>query len=168
MDRRLAIALAAFALAACGKNGEESRAAAGPAGCGQDAEGVVVADAWARAADAAQPGTAAYFTLCNAGEETVYLAGVESDAAATAEMHETTRSPEGVVQMNRAERVALPPGEPVAFAPGGAHVMLMELARPLEEGGSTRLTLSFEGHPPVTVDAAVKAKTGPSKSHQNH
>lgn len=168
MDRRLLIAFVAALPAACGENDARTQAASGPSGCGPNAVGVVVADAWARAAAPAQPGTAAYFTLCNAGEQTVYMVGVESDAAATAELHETTRSPEGVTRMNQIERVALPPNEPIAFAPGGAHVMLMGLARPLEEGGSARLILSFEGHPPVTVEAAVRAKAKPAEDHQNH
>ena len=56
--------------------------------------------------------------------------------------------------------VALDPGKPVTFAPGGYHVMLMGLKAPLKVGDSFPLTLTFEHAHPVTVNATVEATSG--------
>ena len=64
-----------------------------------------------------------------------------------------------VMQMRQVERIALPAGETVAPEPGGYHVMLLDLAAPLEIGDTFELTLDFETAPDqvVTVEVAEEA-----------
>ncbi len=64
-----------------------------------------------------------------------------------------------VMQMRQVERIALPAGETVALEPGGYHVMLLDLAAPLEIGDTFELTLDFETAPDqvVTVEVAEEA-----------
>ena len=58
--------------------------------------------------------------------------------------------------MRQVSAVDLPAGEPVEFGPGGLHVMLVELAGPLESGSSFELTLSFADAAPMTVTVDVR------------
>lgn len=51
--------------------------------------------------------------------------------------------------------LALAGGETVAFEPGGYHVMLMDLAAPLEAGDEFELILTFERADPVEVTVEV-------------
>lgn len=44
--------------------------------------------------------------------------------------------------------------------PGGLHIMLLDLKKPLAEGETVKLTLFFEKSPPVEVIAPVKKSCG--------
>ena len=58
--------------------------------------------------------------------------------------------------MRHVAAVELPSGETVAFEPGGLHVMLTELAGPLESGSSFELTLTFARAQPQTVTVEIR------------
>ncbi len=70
---------------------------------------------------------------------------------------ETTMAGSGMMTMQEVASVPVPAGESVSFAPGGYHVMLMELAKPLEVGSSVPLTLTFAKAGEVQVTAEVRA-----------
>jgi len=57
----------------------------------------------------------------------------------------------------------LPAGAMLDMAPGGMHVMLMDLVRPLKQGDTVELTLTFEkaGAVTVTVPVASPGAMGP-------
>jgi hypothetical protein len=101
-----------------------------------------------------RPG-AAYFTL-EANATAVFIA-VASPRASRVELHD-----EG---MRRAAGFRLIAGEPLAFAPGGRHAMLFGLDPTLRPGDRLALTFSFEGAPPVTAGAQVRA---PGDVHGAH
>jgi hypothetical protein len=74
----------------------------------------------------------------------VVIDGVEADGAARAELHRT-RMEGDLMRMDRVESVTVPAGgDEVALAPGGLHVMLLDLDRRLEPGDRipVRLLLS--------------------------
>ena len=58
--------------------------------------------------------------------------------------------------MHQVSAVELPAGEAVVFEPGGLHVMLVDLAGPLESGSSFELTLTFAIAAPKTVTVDVR------------
>jgi len=51
----------------------------------------------------------------------------------------------------------LPAGETVTLQPGGYHVMLLDIAEPLEVGDEIELTLDFEDADDVTITVEVAA-----------
>jgi copper(I)-binding protein len=93
-------------------------------------------------------------------------ASVPETVAAGAEIHETTTasveggSSEAAAMREVEEGVALPAGARVSFAPGGQHVMLVGLGRPLLVGEEFDLTLEFDHAGSVTVGVTV-AETAP-------
>jgi hypothetical protein len=117
---------------------------------------ITVEHPWAR--PAATANGAAYFGLTNHGAAPDRLVGVASPAARTAEMHATTVDAQGIATMRRVQAVDLPAGGGAVFAPGGLHLMLVDLARPLAAGASFPLTLTFERAGAVTVEVEVAAK----------
>lgn len=157
MTRRLAL-LVALAAAACSpKAGERtSDSGKGCAGAGD----VVVADVWARETKAGQSMSAAYLTLCNGGAADDALVSVSSPNVATIEIHESMKSAEGVSGMRQIEGVTLAPGAPVTFAPGGRHLMLIDLKGPLETGKTLPLTLTFRSGAAKTVEAEIRPAHG--------
>lgn len=148
---RTPAALAAISLlaVACG-GGRQPDAGESASPCA-GGDGIVISDAWMRAAPAGRPMSAAYLTLCNAGEAPDRLLRVSTDAAGAAELHESRRGDSGVTSMTPVDGLALAPDEAVALAPGGAHIMLVGLTRAVEAGDTIALTLEFENAPPQTI-----------------
>jgi periplasmic copper chaperone A len=116
---------------------------------------LTVEDAWIRATPAVDV-AAAYLTLHNSGTRPVVVSAVRSPAAAAAMIHETTMV-NGQSRMRAHEPLRIAPGETVRFAPGGLHIMLHTLARPLAAGEEVPLVLLLEGGGSLTVTARVRA-----------
>ncbi|EKP95650.1 copper chaperone PCu(A)C [Thermaerobacter subterraneus] len=137
--------------AGCGQSAEQNPGS----GTGQAGEpAVTVTGAWVRAASKGDM-SAAFFVVENKGSKAVRLTGVRTDVAATAEIHQTTQ--EGsTARMQRVEGIEVPAGGRVELAPGGYHVMMMDLQRDLKAGDQIQLTLQFDGGHEVTVTAEVR------------
>jgi periplasmic copper chaperone A len=113
-------------------------------------------DAWIRAT----PGVdvaAAYLTLHNAGTQPVVVSAVRSVDAAAAMIHQTTIA-NGQSTM-RPHELRLAPGETVRLAPGGVHIMLQGLKRPLAAGDEVPLVLLLQDGASLAVMARVRALT---------
>jgi copper(I)-binding protein len=120
------------------------------------ADGVEVTGAWARATMPGQKVAAVYMDLRS--DRPAKLVGVESPAAASAEVHEM-RNQDGVMRMRHVEVVDLPAGQVVKLAPGGYHVMLFDIKQAIKPGDQVKLTLKIERGgklEDVQVVAAVK------------
>src|SRR5262245_297682 len=103
---------------------------------------IVVEQPWSRATAAKVGG--AFVTLRNNGARADRLVKVSSPVAEKAEIHET-KIENGVATMRPAESVEIKPrGGSVQLKPGGLHIMLMDLKRPLKEGERIKLTFTFE------------------------
>ena len=102
---------------------------------------VSVSDAWVRGTVPGQQTTGAFMRLNSPADVT--LTGAASPVAKIVEIHEM-KLDGGVMKMNAVDRLLLPAGKTVELKPGGYHVMLMDLARPLKEGDIVPVTLAFE------------------------
>src|SRR5690606_5317180 len=67
---------------------------------------------------------------------------VTSPDADSVSVHHTERDG-GLLVMRRAEALLIPPGTPLRMAPGGTHLMLEGLARPLRPGDTVDVRLQF-------------------------
>lgn len=99
--------------------------------------------------------TALYMVIHNDGREADRLIGVETEVAQTAELHRTTVNG-GVKRMELVPSIDLPAGGRVALEPGGYHVMLIGLRRPLRAGGRFPVTLVFERAGRLHLEAEVR------------
>ncbi|MFT3809630.1 MAG: copper chaperone PCu(A)C [Micropepsaceae bacterium] len=113
-----------------------------------------------------QPNGAAYLTVETAGAGPDRLIGLETPAAAAAEIHAMSDEG-GVMSMRKLDSVEIAPGAPVHFQPGGLHIMLIGLIAPLEAGKSVPLTLTFEKAGVITVDLAIEKPAEPA-AHGDH
>lgn len=111
-------------------------------------------EAWARPADSGAM-SAVYFTLGNTGSTADTLVGVASDIAARTELHVSMQHG-STMHMSPVTSLPVPAGDSVSFRPLGAHVMLMDLQRPLVPGDSLRVTLRFQSGRTVEVNAGVR------------
>jgi len=115
-------------------------------------DSVRIENSTARPAPAEQNG-AAYFTIINPTGEDDRLLSVAGQVAFAIELHETSND-NGVMRMrHHTDGVSVPAHSILPFAPGGNHVMLMDLRQPLTSGQSFTLTLTFAtaGEVEVTI-----------------
>lgn len=136
----------ALAVSACGDDD-------GAEETGMDEDTVHVADAWARS-PSGDVG-AVYFEAHNGAEEEDRLVGVTTSAAERAEIHEMVEQG-GEMVMQPVDAVPIGPDETVAFEPGGYHVMLFGLTRPLEVDSTITVVLEFERAGQIEIQAIVK------------
>jgi copper(I)-binding protein len=101
---------------------------------------IEIKNAWARATPGGAQAAAAYVTIEAPGGDR--LTGVSTPAAQKADIHSMTMD-NGVMKMRQVDGLDLPAGQAVTLKPGGYHIMLTGLAKPLEEGQSFPLTLDF-------------------------
>jgi periplasmic copper chaperone A len=114
-----------------------------------------VLDAWIRATPGSDA-AAAYLILHNPSAQTISIVGVRSPRAREAMIHESTLV-NGESRMRPHERVALAAGETLRLAPGGLHIMLQGVTRPLSPGEEVPIELLLEGGGIVAVTARVRA-----------
>jgi periplasmic copper chaperone A len=137
---------------------------------------ITVSDAWARTSPMVVTRGAVYMEIRNAGgtDDALVAASVDSSVAASVEIHETVAvMPTGgmgtgmgdgdaspgseMMEMRPVERIEVPAGGSASLEPGGYHVMLLDLAAPLEEGGTISVTLTFEEAGEIEITADVRA-----------
>ena len=115
---------------------------------------VQVRDAWVRPALPGQNATGAFMSLLSA--DGARLLGVSSPAAGVVEVHEMVMDGT-VMRMRPVPALELPAGKAVELKPGGYHVMLMDLKRPLAVGEKVRLELRLETRDKRLVTQPVEA-----------
>src|SRR5258708_37765628 len=87
--------------------------------------------AWVRGTAPGQTTAGAYMELTS--DRRASLLGAESPAAGSAEIHEM-KMEGNVMRMRAVTMLELPPGKTVELKPGGHHMMLVDLKRPLKKG----------------------------------
>lgn len=142
-----AAALAVGALGACGSGDDASTTTT-------QAESVILTDQWIKAADTGM--TAEFGTLTNNSGRAVTVTGGLSDASAGVEVHEITES-DGTRTMRKIRGgLTIPAGATAELKPGGDHIMLMGLKRPIRAGDQITITLTFADG--STLDASARAR----------
>ena len=125
------------------------------------AGGIEVRRPWTRPAQDGMNGVG-YLTLANVGAKPVKLIAVESPAAKSVTIHQSSMA-NGVSSMRpMTGGLTIAPGASVAFAPGGYHLMLMGLTKTQALGGKVPLTLLFDGGRKLRIDLSVE--TGAPKA----
>ncbi len=102
---------------------------------------VAISDAWVRATNPGQEVGAAYMTFLS--KQDITLMSIESSVTDSVEIHNMTME-NGVMKMRMLENLALKAGEPYKLAPGGFHLMLFDLKKPLTVGEQVSFTLHFK------------------------
>lgn len=134
------------------------------------AQTIEVSDAWARATVAGQTATGAFMKI--KASEAVKLVSVSTPVAGVTEVHEM-KMEKNIMKMAAIPALPVPAGQWVELRPGGHHVMLMDLKKPLAESSSLTLNLVFENAKGVRstqqVQVPVRAMgMAPAKAEHSH
>ncbi|MCB1941133.1 MAG: copper chaperone PCu(A)C [Candidatus Accumulibacter sp.] len=122
---------------------------------GANAADVEIREAWIRGTVPGQQATGAFLEITS--KSGAALVGAASPAAGVSEIHEM-RMDGSVMKMRAVERLELPAGKTVQLAPGGYHVMLLNLKQALRKGETVPLTLQIEGKDKQVEAVEIRAE----------
>ena len=124
-----------------------------------------ISGGYARATLPNAPVGGGFLTIVNHGSADDRLVSAVSPVAGQTQLHEMAMDG-GVMKMRElADGIKIPAGATVTLAPGGFHIMFMQLKQALVEGTTVPVTLTFEKAGTATVELAVggiAAKAAPS------
>ena len=118
---------------------------------------LVISQAWSRATPGGAKIAGGYLTIDNKGNTPDRLVSIAGEVAGKVEIHEMAMN-NGVMTMRPLDKgLPIEPGKTVKLAPGGYHLMLMDLKAPLKQGDKVPLTLKFEKAGEVKLALDVQA-----------
>ena len=115
---------------------------------------VSVEKPWSRATPPGAKVGAGFMRLRNAGAAD-RVVGAASLVAGRVEMHITVRDGD-VMRMREVTSFEVPAGGSFELKPGGAHLMLVDLIRPLKKGEKVPLTLRLEKGGELKIELTVE------------
>ena len=118
---------------------------------------IQVEQPWARATPAGAGTGAVYLTITNKSHDADRLLGASSDVAEKLQIHEM-KVVNGTMEMREVSGgLPVPASGSVELKPGGYHVMLIGLKKPLKAGETIPLTLDFEKAGKVSITVPIRA-----------
>ena len=149
------VALTVGPLAACGDDD--------PAAAPTNAVTVTAEDPWVKAVDSGM--TAAFVTLTNTSDSDLVLVSASTPASSMVELHEMAMKNGEMVMQPKEGGIPLPAGGTATLEPGGDHIMLMDVAEPIQPGDVVSLTLTFDDGSTLDVDAVAKEFSGADEDY---
>src|SRR5207244_6428064 len=129
---------------------------------------LVITQVWSRATPGGAKIAGGYLTIENKGTAHDRLIGGSGDFAGKVEVHEMAMN-NGVMTMRSLDKgLAIEPGKTVKLAPGGYHLMLMDLKSPLKQGEKVPLVLEFEKAGKVTLSLDVQGVGAQAPAGHDH
>jgi copper(I)-binding protein len=111
------------------------------------------------------PVGAGYITVTNNGTADDTLLSAKSPVAGNTQIHEMKMEGD-VMKMNEVEGgLVIPAGQSVTLAPGGFHIMFMDLKEPLVEGSKVPVTLTFATAGTIEIELVVGSINADEPEH---
>jgi copper(I)-binding protein len=122
---------------------------------------------WSRATPAGSQVGAGYLIITNKGASADRLVAAATPAAGRVEIHEMAMQNDVMTMRPLPGGLPIEPGKQVALAPGGYHIMFMELKAPFKQGDKIPVTLEFQkaGKVQVTFDVQAVGAQSPAHGH---
>ena len=123
---------------------------------------------WTRASAPGAQVAGGYLTIRNQAAAKDRLVAASSPASARVELHVHVND-NGVMRMREVKGYDVPAKGVFELKPGGAHLMFIDLKRPLQEGETVPVALRFEKAGEVKAEFQVGAMggTAPPLQHQH-
>lgn len=122
----------------------------------QSAGDLRIERAWARATLGNARTGAVYIRIVNEGTTDDKLLAAHTSVAGRSELHDIIRDGTVLRMRQLVDGLTIRPGDAVDLAPGGRHVMLVDLREPLVEGQRFAMRLTFERRGDIDIDVLVE------------
>lgn len=119
---------------------------------------------WTRATPPGAKVAAGYLEIRNAGNAPDRVIGAATPAAERIELH-VMSTQDGIMKMREVRDFEVPARQRLVLQPGGSHLMLVGLKRPLAKGERVPLTLRFERSGEVQVELEVQPADSAKAHH---
>ena len=116
---------------------------------------LMIEDAFAIASSGHGKNSSAYLSIHNHSPNNDYLIDAKTNVAAITSIHNHIND-KGIMKMRAVKQIAIPANGSIKLQPGGFHIMLMGLKKPLREGDKFDLTLIFKKAGTVLCSVLVK------------
>jgi copper(I)-binding protein len=126
---------------------------------------LVISGGFTRATLPNAPVGGGYITITNTGTTDDTLTAATSPAAGEVQLHEMKMEGEVMKMAELPDGIPVPAGETVMLAPGGLHLMLMDLTGPLVEGETVPVTLTFAKAGTVEIALVVGSVNAKEPEH---
>lgn len=126
---------------------------------------IEVITAWSRELPPSAPVGAAFMTIDNHRDQADRLIGAQSPIAEFAELHAHIHVGD-VMRMVKVDAIDLPAHGQLTLKPGGHHVMLINLNKPLVAGETLPLTLQFEQAGTMDITVNIKSSDAGTTAEQ--
>lgn len=165
--RRLGViiptALLAVGLAGCGTATSPSDTTGTNTAASRPAHAVALERGWAKAGSGM---TAVFGTVRNSTSHEVRITGGRADGVRAVEVHTMAKQPDGSMKMTKKDGgLVVPAGGSAELVPGGDHIMLLGLTKPLENGSEISLTMTADGADVVTWTVPVRTFAGADETY---
>jgi hypothetical protein len=156
---RWAVLVTALALLAtgCGKGKDATDAGS------RAAASFSASDQWVKVADSGM--TAAFGMLHNSGKKDIVITSATSDVTSRMELHEVVPQNGQAAMQPKKGGFAIPAGKTHELTPGGDHLMLMGVTKPIKPGDEIRFTLKFSDGSTATMTAQAKEFAGAQENY---
>ncbi|WP_158965509.1 copper chaperone PCu(A)C [Paraglaciecola sp. L3A3] len=124
---------------------------------------LIISQATVRLLPPSVANTSAYFTIQNKSDKDEFLVDAAADFVGKTEIHNHVHQ-NGMMKMQQQSEVKIPAGQSVSFAPGGLHLMLFGLNKPLEEGQTVSISLQTQSGETISFAAKVERPS----AHKHH
>jgi copper(I)-binding protein len=131
---------------------------------------LVITQAWSRATPGGAKIAGGFLTIENKGAAPDRLVRGAGDNIGKVEIHEMAMN-NGVMTMRPLDKgLPIEPGKTVKLAPGGYHLMLMDLKQPFKQGDKVPVTLEFEkaGKVALSLDVQGVGAQAPAGGEMKH
>ncbi|MEN9731192.1 MAG: hypothetical protein RL488_502 [Actinomycetota bacterium] len=133
-------------------------------GCSSTNNDLVITDAWVRSSeysDHVGGMTGIFAKLTNNTDHDITLVGGSTDIAPMVQTHEVV---DGMMQEKKGG-IVVAAGETVTLEPGGLHIMLMDLKKPILSGDKITFTFKTD-HGEQTLELTAKASAGGDENYK--
>jgi copper(I)-binding protein len=119
---------------------------------------------WSRATPPGAQVGVGYMEIRNKGSEPDRLVAASTPVAKSVEIHVTQREGE-VMRMRQVKDFEIPARERITLRPGGSHLMLVDIVRPLKKGERFTMRLRFERAGEMEVELEVQEQGARHPGH---
>ena len=133
--------------------------------CIADIVNIEISNAYAKATPPNAKNSAIFMDIKNNMNKPIKLIEVNSSVSNTSEIH-THKQSDGMMHMIQIDSIEIAPQATVNLKPGGLHLMLIDVKRPIKEGDMVDATLKFDNGMTIELDK-IPAKHVMKQEHKH-
>ncbi|QUM82542.1 copper chaperone PCu(A)C [Moritella sp. 5] len=126
---------------------------------------MMIMDAWVRAAPPSAKVQAAFFTVMNHSDKPIVITDVEAQGFGRSELHLSGKK-DGMMTMQKQQKVTIPANAVFKFKPGSYHVMLLEPNKIAAPGELVNVSFTLLNGEKISTKMPVKRDN--SKTKMDH